>query len=117
MAADRCGVPHTDIKRIGGWKTQAMLERYLGANEGRMRRAFALMDAGFGKRSVHAIITADEHARLTALKLASKMPDGWDGADALARYKAAGIELVENAGFGKKPGAGFGKHRISKNGE
>lgn len=50
--ADRCGVPHTDIKRIGGWKTQAMLERYLGANEDRMRRAFALMDAGFGKHRI-----------------------------------------------------------------
>jgi integrase len=49
--ADRCGVPHADIRRIGGWKTQAMLERYLGANEDRMRRAFALMDASFGKRT------------------------------------------------------------------
>jgi len=36
--------------RIGGWKTYAMLLRYLGANEDRMRSPFAKMDAGYGKR-------------------------------------------------------------------
>lgn len=45
--ADRCGVPHSEIMRIGGWKTYAMLLRYLGANEDRMRRAFKLMNKGF----------------------------------------------------------------------
>ena len=48
--ADRCGVPHSEIMRIAGWKTYAMLLRYLGANEDRMRSAFAKMDAGYGKR-------------------------------------------------------------------
>lgn len=47
--ADRCGVPHSEIMRIAGWKTYAMLLRYLGANEDRMRSAFAKMDAGYGK--------------------------------------------------------------------
>jgi hypothetical protein len=35
--------------RIAGWKTYAMLLRYLGANEDRMRGAFAKMDEGFDK--------------------------------------------------------------------
>jgi integrase len=48
--ADRCGVPHSEIMRIGGWKTYSMLVRYLGTNEDRMRRAFKLMDKGFGSR-------------------------------------------------------------------
>ncbi len=47
--ADRCGVPHSEIMRIAGWKTYAMLLRYLGTNEDRMRSAFATMDATFGK--------------------------------------------------------------------
>ena len=47
--ADRCGVPHSEIMRIAGWKTYAMLLRYLHASEDRMRSAFATMDAGFGK--------------------------------------------------------------------
>jgi hypothetical protein len=37
--------------RIAGWKAYAMLLRYLGTNEDRMRGAFAKMDAGHGKRS------------------------------------------------------------------
>lgn len=51
------------------------------------------------KFDVHAIITKAEHDQLSAAGLNSKMPDGWDGADALARYNAVGIELVENAGW------------------
>ena len=47
--ADRCGVPHSEIMQIAGWKTHAMLLRYLGTNEERMRAAFAKMDASFGK--------------------------------------------------------------------
>ena len=50
--ADRCGVPHSEIMRIAGWKTHAMLLRYLGASDDRMRNAFAQMDQNFGKRSV-----------------------------------------------------------------
>jgi len=55
--ADRCSVPHSEIMRIAGWKTYAMLLRYLGANEDRMRSAFAKMDAGYGKRSEAAVVS------------------------------------------------------------
>jgi hypothetical protein len=48
------------------------------------------------KYSVCAIITTDEDARLTAAGLQRKMPDDWDRIDPLARYKAVGIEIVEN---------------------
>jgi hypothetical protein len=46
------------------------------------------------KHDVAAI--ADEDARLTAAGLGHKMPDEWDGIDPLARYKAVGIEIVDN---------------------
>ncbi len=48
------------------------------------------------KFDVHAIITKAEDDALRAAGLKSKMPDGWDGADTLARYKAVGMEIVEN---------------------
>jgi hypothetical protein len=48
------------------------------------------------KFDVCAIITAEEDARLSAAGLQSKMPGSWDGADSLARYKAVGIEILEN---------------------
>lgn len=48
------------------------------------------------KFDVCAIITAEEDARLNAAGLQSRMPDGWDEIDPLARYKAVGIELLEN---------------------
>jgi hypothetical protein len=48
------------------------------------------------KYDVAAIITREEDDRLTAAGLQSKMPDGWDGIDSLARYKAVGIEIAEN---------------------
>ena len=48
------------------------------------------------KYDVCAIITADEDARLAAAGLQRNMPDNWDGIDPLARYKAVGIEIVEN---------------------
>jgi integrase len=47
--ADRCGVPHDEIMAIAGWKTHAMLRRYLGSSEDRMRSAFSKMDANYGK--------------------------------------------------------------------
>ena len=47
--ADRCGVPHDEIMNIAGWKTHAMLLRYLGAPEDRMRSAFSKMDMSYGK--------------------------------------------------------------------
>ena len=41
---------HTnEIMNIAGWKTHAMLLRYLGAPEDRMRSAFSKMDMGYGK--------------------------------------------------------------------
>ena len=43
-----------------------------------------------------AVITKEEDAKLTAAGLSRKMPAGWDGKDILARYKAVGIELVED---------------------
>jgi hypothetical protein len=48
------------------------------------------------KYDVCVIITADEDARLTAAGLQREMPDDWDKIDPLARYKAVGIEIVEN---------------------
>lgn len=42
------------------------------------------------------LITKAENARLNASGLQSTMPRTWDQTDPLARYKAAGIELVEN---------------------
>jgi hypothetical protein len=48
------------------------------------------------KFEVYAIITKDQDSRLTAAGLNSKMPEGWDGADALARYKAVKIDLDLN---------------------
>ena len=47
--ADRCRVPHDEIMAIAGWKTHAMLLRYLGCPEDRMRSAFSAMDASYGK--------------------------------------------------------------------
>jgi hypothetical protein len=46
---------------------------------------------------VSVLITDEEDERLNKAGLRYKMPNGWDGSDALARYKAIGIELVENA--------------------
>lgn len=42
------------------------------------------------------LITAEDERRLRRVGLSSKMPDGWDGKDALARYKAAEIEVIDN---------------------
>jgi hypothetical protein len=42
------------------------------------------------------LITQADNARLNAMGLARSMPPDWDGRDPLARYKAAGIDLVSN---------------------
>jgi hypothetical protein len=42
------------------------------------------------------VITKSDDDRLNASGLQAKMPDGWDHTDTLARYKAVGIELVDN---------------------
>jgi hypothetical protein len=42
------------------------------------------------------LITKDENARLNAGGYGRSMPADWDRADVLARYKAVGIEVVEN---------------------
>lgn len=39
------------------------------------------------------LITKKEHERLREKKLASRMPDDWDGKDWTARYKKLGIEV------------------------
>lgn len=46
------------------------------------------------EHGTRVLITRSEHDRLAALGLAHRMPADWDGADPLARYKAAGIDLV-----------------------
>jgi len=48
------------------------------------------------RHGISVLITHTENACLNASGLQSKMPPTWDGTDPLARYKAAGIELVEN---------------------
>jgi hypothetical protein len=45
---------------------------------------------------IRVLITKSENMRLNASGLQAKMPPTWDGTDPLARYKAVGIELVEN---------------------
>lgn len=40
-------------------------------------------------------IPKEEHARINRMGLRSKMPDGWDGIDPLARYRAAGLDLTD----------------------
>ena len=44
-----------------------------------------------------ALITKEENAILNRKGYGSAMPEGWDGTDLLARYKAADIEIVKNA--------------------
>jgi hypothetical protein len=47
--------------------------------------------------SVVAIITRDEETLLTAAGLKNKMPEGWNGRDVWARYKAVGLyECIES---------------------
>ncbi len=48
------------------------------------------------KNDVFVLITKSENERLNAAGLQSSMPCGWDHVDVLARYKTAGIELIEN---------------------
>jgi hypothetical protein len=45
---------------------------------------------------IAVLITKDEDARLSKLGLAHRMPEDWGGADHLARYRAAEIELEDN---------------------
>ncbi|WOK08789.1 hypothetical protein RT717_09090 [Imperialibacter roseus] len=42
---------------------------------------------------VICVITKEEDRLLRSLGLAKKMPEGWNGEDRLARYKAANIEV------------------------
>lgn len=45
---------------------------------------------------VVVIITSEDDALLSAAGYAHRMPKDWNGLDPLARYKAVGLELVEN---------------------
>ena len=49
-----------------------------------------------------ALITRREDEELTRIGLRSKMPSDWDGVNLLARYEAAGIEVIENVGASKR---------------
>ena len=40
-----------------------------------------------------ALVTTEEHKRLSDAGLRSKMPKDWDGKDPFARYKIVGIEV------------------------
>jgi len=52
-----------------------------------------ILDSNFG---VGVLITSQENERLNRAKLKNKMPADWDRVEVLARYKAVGIEVVEN---------------------
>jgi hypothetical protein len=53
-------------------------------------------------RVAAALITRREDEELTRIGLRSKMPSNWDGVNVLARYEAAGIEVIENIGETKR---------------
>lgn len=44
---------------------------------------------------VGAVVTVEEDQALNAAGLRARMPSGWDGQDVFARYRAAGVELVD----------------------
>jgi hypothetical protein len=44
---------------------------------------------------VGAVVTVEEDQALNAAGLRAKMPSEWDGQDVFARYRAAGVELVD----------------------
>lgn len=48
------------------------------------------------KFGVAVLITKEQDRLLTSLGLQRNMPNGWDGVDPLARYKAAEIPLIDN---------------------
>lgn len=44
---------------------------------------------------VGAVVTKEEDRQLNSVGLRRRMPHDWDGVDVFARYKVAGIELVD----------------------
>jgi hypothetical protein len=48
------------------------------------------------RHSVVVLITKNDDRCLNKAGYRSKMPEGWDGVDQFARYKAVGIEVVPN---------------------
>jgi hypothetical protein len=56
----------------------------------------ASVEAVLRRHGTFVLITKDEDALLTSQRLKSQMPNDWDGVDKLARYKAAGIEIIDN---------------------
>jgi len=52
---------------------------------------------------IGAVVTRAEDQRLNSLGLRSRMPAGWDGMDPFARYRVAGIELLEADNAGDAP--------------
>jgi hypothetical protein len=44
---------------------------------------------------VGVVVTVEEDRALNAVGMRSRMPEGWDGRDVFARYRAVGIEVVD----------------------
>ena len=57
------------------------------------------------EHEVRVLVTKLEDSLLSAKALRSKMPDNWDQADPLARYRAAGIEVIDNGAYSKATSA------------
>ena len=51
---------------------------------------------GLNRYGVIVLITKDEDRRVSKAGYNSRMPQGWDGVDPFARYKAVGIEVLPN---------------------
>jgi hypothetical protein len=44
---------------------------------------------------VGIVVTVEEDRSLNAAGIRSRMPEGWDGGDVVARYRAVGIEVLD----------------------
>ncbi len=53
---------------------------------------------------VGAVITKEEDQHLNAVGFRARMPEDWDGSEPFARYRAAGIELVDQHASLVRPG-------------
>lgn len=67
-----------------------IVNRLMGLDPLTERRVTNLLKKFFRVR----LVTKDEDRELNKGPLRYKMPDGWDGKDVFARYRAAGIKLV-----------------------
>jgi hypothetical protein len=60
----------------------------------------AAVESVLSRFGTTVLITKEENDHLNRLGYGRSMPAGWNRTDPLARYKAAGIDLVENATSG-----------------